>query len=371
MFKPKPLTIPSPLTDMADALKSQFKKQVRSMRKPGSVTDVALRGPAAFFVGTPMDLIGSAGDALDYLQTRIPGLRTNASVMDEPRSVVDKRPADTNYEPKIKFGPEPKVHPSLPFDANQYIQTNDPKLRAFINRRQKEINSSPQLPIVEEARIPYGTEDFQEMLRRSGLTTDEERPLLELGAGIFAPFAASKALKYGKALAPTAADIMETQLLRATEPMRMNIVPDGGPSGKVKAPANDLGFYNPAEKAALNLQRKKGTGATFVSDLKKQPGVNDERLAELGLGDLASRPNVTKEELIAAADQNRIPLRETVRTEGGKTLEELNDDIYQLKEDMSYMDNDSREWAEADRALTRLEREYKQEEAAGRAMFGP
>ena len=27
--------------------------------------------------------------------------------------------------------------------------------------------------------------------------------------------------------------------------MRMNIVPDGGPSGKVKAPANDLGFYNP------------------------------------------------------------------------------------------------------------------------------
>jgi hypothetical protein len=331
MFKPKPLTIPSPLTDMADAIRRQFSKEKRSMSKPGAATDILLRGPVAFAAGTPMDLIGMAGEGLDYLQTKIPGLRKNASVMDEPRSVVDKRPPDMGYAPKIKFGPD--------------------------------------------GVMPYGTEDFQEKLRRSGLTTDEERPLFELGTAIVAPGAAQKALKYGKAsaqaLAPTAKDIMETQLMRATDPMRMNIVPDGGPSGKLKAPANDLGFYNPAEKAALNLQRKKGTGATFVSDLKKQPGVNDERLAELGLGDLASRPNVTKEELIAAADQNRIPLRETVRTEGGKTLEELNDDIYQLKEDMSYMDNDSREWAEADRALTRLEREYKQEESAGRAMFGP
>ena len=249
MFKPKPLTIPSPLTDMADALKSQFKKQVRSMRKPGSVTDVALRGPAAFFVGTPMDLIGSAGDALDYLQTRIPGLRTNASVMDAPRSVVDKRPADTNYEPKIKFGPEPKVHPSLPFDANQYIQTNDPKLRAFINRRQKEINSSPQLPIVEEARMPYGTEDFQEKLRRAGLTTDEERPLLELGAGIFAPFAASKALKYGKAsaqaLAPTAKDMLQMQLEKLSEPTRSYVIkPEGGNwvKGSVESYLDPFGY---------------------------------------------------------------------------------------------------------------------------------
>jgi hypothetical protein len=331
MFKPKPLTIPSPLTDMADAIRRQFNKERRSMNKPGAATDILLRGPVAFAAGTPMDLIGMAGEGLDYLQTKIPGLRKNASVMDEPRSVVDKRPPDMGYAPKIKFG--------------------------------------------LDGVMPYGTEDFQEKLRRSGLTTDEERPLFELGTAIVAPGAAQKALKYGKAsaqaLAPTAKDILETQLMRATDPMRMNIVPDGGPSGKLKAPANDLGFYNPAEKAALNLQRKKGTGATFASDLKKQPGVNDERLAELGLGDLASRPNVTKEELIAAADQNRIPLRETVRTEGGKTLEELNDDIYQLKEDMSYMDNDSREWAEADRALTRLEREYKQEESAGRAMFGP
>jgi len=376
MFKPKPLTIPSPLTDMVDAIRRQFGKEKRSMSKPGAATDVLLRGPVAFAAGTPMDLVEMAGQGIDYLQTRIPGLRTNASVMDEPRSVVDKRTPDTNYEPRFKFAPEPKVQPSLPFDASRYIQTSDPKLRAFINKRQKEINSGLQLPIVEEARMPYGTEDFQNKLRQSGLTTDEERPLFEIGTAIASPFAAQKALKYGKAgaqaLAPTFSDILETQLQNVTAPMRMSIVPEGGTvGGKLKAPANDIGFYNPVEKAALNVQRKKGPGSAFVSDLKKQPGVNDERLAELGLSDLASRPNVTREEVLAAAQQNRIPLRETVLKEGKESLEELSDNIYQLKDDMSYMDNDSREWAEADRTLTRLQKEYEAESQAKRAMFGP
>ena len=377
MFGPKPLRMPAPLTDMADAIKRQFSNERRSMRKPRAATDLPLRGPVAYAAGAPMDLAEMAGMGIDYLQTKIPGLRER-SVMDQPRSVVDKRPADTNYEPKIKFSPEPKVHPSLPFDASQYIQTNDPKLRAFINRRQKEINSSPQLPIVEEARMPYGTEDFQKRLNQAGLTTDEERPLFELATAILAPGAALKALKYGKAsakaLAPTAADILETQLLKATAPMRMSVVPDDGKvvkPGKVKAPANSSGYYNPVEKAALNLQRKQGPGSAMVSDMKKTPGVNEERLAELGLGDLATRPNVTREELLAATEQNRIPLRETVRREGKKTSEEMNDEIYQLKEDMSYMDSASREWAEADRALTRLLKENDQEEKVGRAMFGP
>jgi hypothetical protein len=319
MFKPKPFTIPQPLTDLADAIKAQYEKERRSMRKPGALTDVLLRGPAAFTMGAPMDIAGMGGEALDWLQTKIPGLRKKASVMDT--------------------GPQD--------------------------------------------HMPYGSAHAQELMNKAGLTTGEERPLLELGTAIVAPGAASKALKYGKAgakvLAPTTMDIMETQLQRATAPMRMSIVPEGGPSGKLKAPANDLGFYNPVEKAALNVQRKKGQGSAFVSDLKKTPGVNDERLAELGLGDLASRPNVTREEVLAATEQNRIPLRETVLKEGNQNsellLEKLSDDIYQLKDDMSYMDNDSREWAEADRTLTRLQKEYEAasqaESQAKRAMFGP
>jgi hypothetical protein len=119
-----------------------------------------------------------------------------------------------------------------------------------------------------------------------------------------------------KKLAPTARELLEVGLEKAVAPTRMYAVPPGEVKpGKVKAPANEVGFYNPAEKAALNLQRKKGAGDAFISDLKKQPGVTDERLTELGLDQFKGRPNVTREEIIAATEERRIPLRESVKRE--------------------------------------------------------
>jgi hypothetical protein len=204
MFKPKPLTIPSPLTDMADALRRQFSRERRSMSKPGAATDVLLRGPVAFAAGTPMDLIGMAGEGLDYLQTKIPGLRER-SVMDQPRSVVDKSPPVLGYQPKFKIGPD--------------------------------------------GTMPYGTEDFQNKLRRAGLTTDEERPLFELGTAIVAPGAAQKALKYGKAsaqaLAPTAKDMLQMQLEKLSEPTRSYVIkPEGGNwvKGSVESYLDPFGY---------------------------------------------------------------------------------------------------------------------------------
>ena len=75
---------------------------------------------------------------------------------------------------------------------------------------------------------------------------------------------------------------------------------------------NKVGFFNPVEKAALSLNRKRGAGNAFISDLKKTPGVNDQRLAELGLDDLATQPNVNQEDIVQRVQQNRIPLKETV-----------------------------------------------------------
>jgi hypothetical protein len=82
MFKPKPLEIPSIFKDAAAALKAQFQKERRSMRKPGAVQDVIMRGPVAFGMGAPMDIVGMGGELLDYAQTKIPALRKPASVMD-------------------------------------------------------------------------------------------------------------------------------------------------------------------------------------------------------------------------------------------------------------------------------------------------
>ena len=147
--------------------------------------------------------------------------------------------------------------------------------------------------------------------------------------------AARLGTKGAKALAPTAREMLEAGLERAVEPTRMYAAPPGKP-GKVKAPANPVGFYNPAEKAALNLQRKQGPGSAFISDMKKlEQGVNDERIAELGLDQLASKPNVTRDEVMELAEQNRIPLRESVRRPYQES-DEYSETADALKESIRY-----------------------------------
>lgn len=285
MFKPKPLEIPSLFKDAAAALKAQFEKERRSMRKPGAVQDVIMRGPVAFGMGAPMDIVGMGGELLDYAQTKIPALRQPASVMD---TGPEKAPP-MGFAPRVSLAPEG----------------------------------------------PYGTEAAQELLGKAGLTTGEERPLFELGAGVVSPAVVTGGYKVGKALAPTAREMLEAGLERAVEPTRMYAAPPGKP-GKVKAPANPVGFYNPAEKAALNLQRKQGPGSAFISDMKKlEQGVNDERIAELGLDQLASKPNVTRDEVVALAEQNRIPLRESVRRPYQES-DEYSETADALKESIRY-----------------------------------
>jgi hypothetical protein len=179
MFSPAPLKIPEPITDALEALKRQFEKEKRSMSKPGAVQDVLMRGPVAMYAGAPADIMGMGGELLDYVQKKIPGMRKPASVMDT--------------------GPE-KVPP---------------------------MGYAPAFPLAPEG--PYGTEAAQDLMKQSGLTTGTERPLLELGTGVAAPFAGMAALKTGKALAPTAKDMLEFALEKSMEPYQMNVIkPEGG-----------------------------------------------------------------------------------------------------------------------------------------------
>lgn len=86
-------------------------------------------------------------------------------------------------------------------------------------------------------------------------------------------------------------------------------------SGKAKAPADELGFYSPAEKAAINLQRKSGTGQVFLNDITKQ-GVKKEELESTGLAEwLKSKPTVTKDEIVDYIHNNRIQIQEVLRTQ--------------------------------------------------------
>ena len=285
MFKPKPLKIPSLFQDTVDALKAEFERNRRSMVRPKSAQDVLMRGPVAEYVGAPMEALGDIGSALDHVQKTHPLLRKPASVMD----TGPLRKPEMGYAPRVSLTPEG----------------------------------------------PYGSEAVRDMMKSTGMTTGTERPLFEMGASILAPTIGVGSYKLGKALAPTAREMLEAGLERAVEPTRMYAAPQGKP-GKVKAPANPVGFYNPAEKAALNLQRKQGPGSAFISDMKKlEQGVNDERIAELGLDQLASKPNVTRDEVVALAEQNRIPLRESVRRPYQES-DEYSETVDALKESIRY-----------------------------------
>lgn len=81
----------------------------------------------------------------------------------------------------------------------------------------------------------------------------------------------------------------------------------------VYAPADELGFYSNVEKAALNLQRKSGSGDAFLNDIMKQSGVNKEELEWMGLPEfLKGRKGVTREEVQDFVNSHRIQFEEKV-----------------------------------------------------------
>ncbi len=89
-----------------------------------------------------------------------------------------------------------------------------------------------------------------------------------------------------------------------------------GSAEKIKVPADRSGFYSPTEKAAVNLQRKQGTGQVFLNDLMKQPDVKKNELEATGLAEwLKTQPNVTKDDVIDYINNNRIVIEERMRGE--------------------------------------------------------
>ena len=144
-------------------------------------------------------------------------------------------------------------------------------------------------------------------------TLKPETADLLMNVAPFAPAALRGAAATGRFVAPKAGQLAEGYMQRMG--MMPGIVPaEGGlltPSVKPQAPVSQLGFYSAAEQAALNLQRNKGTGQSFINDLMKAPDVKKEELAWTGLDEfLANKPNVTKQEVQDFLAGNRVDLQE-------------------------------------------------------------
>jgi hypothetical protein len=75
---------------------------------------------------------------------------------------------------------------------------------------------------------------------------------------------------------------------------------------------DELGFYSAAKQAVDAIQQPKGTGAQFLAQISKTPGVKPDEIKWTGLDEfLQSKKSVTKAEVQEYLDKNRVQIKET------------------------------------------------------------
>lgn len=101
---------------------------------------------------------------------------------------------------------------------------------------------------------------------------------------------------------------------------------------RVLAPANEQGFYSPTEAAALNLQRKSGSGQAFLNDLLKQENVRPDEINAMGLDEwLKGKKDVTAAEVQDYIANNKIQLGESTYKDQPKITPEQKTRLSELQ----------------------------------------
>jgi hypothetical protein len=155
-----------------------------------------------------------------------------------------------------------------------------------------------------------------------------------LGVGQAGAYGATRLASAGaKAAAPYATKIDDV----VREIYESNKIPQIGLSikdvtPKALAPANEMGFYSPAEAAALNLQRKSGSGQAFLNDLLKQENVRPDEINSMGLDAfLKDKKNITATEVQDFIAKNKIQLGESTYKDRPKMTPEQNTRLSELQ----------------------------------------
>lgn len=107
-----------------------------------------------------------------------------------------------------------------------------------------------------------------------------------------------------KAAKPAMRVLKESVDLAKTLPMGLSIK-------SVGEGVDTLGFYSAASKAVDSIAQEKGTGAQFLAQIQKTPGVKQEELLWTGLDDfLKGKKSVTKAEVQDYLNSNRVEVKE-------------------------------------------------------------
>lgn len=114
-----------------------------------------------------------------------------------------------------------------------------------------------------------------------------------------------------KAAKPAMRVLKESVDLAKTLPMGLSIK-------SVGEGVDTLGFYSAASKAVDSIAQEKGTGAQFLAQIQKTPGVKQEELLWTGLDDfLKGKKSVTKAEVQDYLNSNRVEVKEVNLSDNG------------------------------------------------------
>lgn len=119
-------------------------------------------------------------------------------------------------------------------------------------------------------------------------------------------------------------------------------MPVGMSTQMVGEGVNDLGFYSAAKQAVDSIQQPKGTGAQFLAQIEKTPGVKPEEIKWTGLDDfLKSKKSVTKAEVQEYLTRNAVKVEETrLDVQGNQTVDDFgfNERSREIIDDYEYID---------------------------------
>jgi len=128
---------------------------------------------------------------------------------------------------------------------------------------------------------------------------------LEAGLGVLGMVpGAAGTIKAAKALPKNLPVGMSTQAVGGIESALQ-------PAAKATAQPSELGFYSAVEQAALNIQRKSGTGQAMLNDITKGQDVKLDEVKWIGLDDfLKGKKNVSREEVQQFIAANKVDVQE-------------------------------------------------------------
>ena len=260
----------------------------------------------SYKVGTPLETFNpmqrTMQDNIDSMLNPKPG--ANDRLSESPRGPIAGILSDALFGVKDYFSEMPDVGNF----AKNILGTGFGAEIAGAQGKYAPITTSPSiLGEIITGQIPEALNKISYGDASPNLTGEE---MFDLGTGaIGAGFTGGGLLRASKPVLNAAGEKFVDIADSASQ--RLGLSPQVAPSGPRGPNVNAMGFYSAVENAAMNLNRKSGSGQSFLNDIRKAPNIKDSEIKWMGLDEfLKNKKNVTAEEVQRYIRDNRVDVQE-------------------------------------------------------------